>query len=268
MKINPKIVGILNVTPDSFSDGGEFLDQDKAVAHALQMVKDGAEIIDVGAESTHPDSRKVSAAEEIAVLDPVIKALKEKGIFISVDTHKPQVMKYCIELGADMINDVTGLKDPEALQVLVGYQVPIVLMYSRSKEAHAERKEGDSAGIIKEIKDFFTAKIAECKKAGIGQERLILDPGMGFFLGANPEPSLMVLKHLAEFKDLGCKIYISTSRKSFIGSVTGAEVSKRKAGTLATELWAVMQEVDYIRTHDVKQLADGLKMISAITKSK
>ena len=276
MSINPKIVGILNVTPDSFSDGGEFFspkggdasgwDTDKAVGHALEMVKNGADIIDVGAESTHPDSRKISADEEIKILDPVVRRLKEQGVTVSIDTYKPEVMKHGLELGADMINDVTGLKDSKAIELLAGYEVPIVIMYSRSKEAHAEKREGNVTVIIAEIKRFFDEKINQCVKAGISKERLILDPGMGFFLGANPEPSLMVLKHLKEFKDLGCRTYISTSRKSFIGSVTGAGVTERGAGTLATELWAALQKVDYIRTHDVKQLADGLKIISAISK--
>ena len=268
MSINPKMVGILNLTPDSFSDGGEFFDKDKAVKHALEMVKDGAKIIDVGAESTHPDSRKISAEEEINILDPVVKALKEQGVTVSIDTYKPEVMKHCLDLGVDMINDVTGLKDPKAIELLASYDVPIVIMYSRSKDAHAEKKEGGVTGIIAEIKRFFDAKIDQCVKAGISKERLILDPGMGFFLGSNPEPSLMVLKHLAQFKKLGCRIYISTSRKSFIGRVTGAEVAQRGPGTLATELWAAMQGVDYIRTHDVKQLADGLKMIQAINQTK
>ena len=276
--IKTKIVGILNITPDSFSDGGRFfsgdnLDVSKAVERALEMVEDGASIIDVGAESTHPDSRRVSAEEEIRVLQPVISELKTKGVKISVDTYKPEVIARALAWGVDMINDVTALKDPKSREILAsaaagqaGSDLPIVLMYSRNKDAHAEKSEWDHERIITEIKSFFYDKIEQCQAAGIQPQRLILDPGMGFFLGANPEPSLMVLKHLAEFKEFGLPLYVSTSRKSFIGTVTGAEVGERGAGTLATEIWAAIQGVDYIRTHDVQALSDSIKILSAINK--
>lgn len=264
MKKLPQILGIVNCTPDSFSDGGKYFDPKKAIEHAIALHKAGAHFIDLGAESTHPDSRKISAQEEIEQLTPIVTELVQQKIPVSIDTYKPEVMKHCLDLGASMINDVTGLANPQSYEVLSGSDIPIVVMYSRSTEAHAKREQGEYKVIVKEITQFFVNKIEACEKNGISQDRLILDPGMGFFLGKNPEPSLMVLKNLSEFQALGCKLLISTTRKSFIGSITGKDVQNRGAGTLATELWAAMQGVDYIRTHDVDQLQDGLTMIHAI----
>ncbi len=261
-----KIFGILNITPDSFSDGGKYEDLDLAIQHAVEMHQQGAEYIDIGAESTHPDSRKIEAEEEVRLLTPVVKVLKEQHpeIKLSIDTYKPEVMKEMLLLGVDAINDVTGLKSEESLQALAESEAKIVVMYSRSQDAHAEKVKGTYDHIVGEVKGFFYDKIAQCKSFGIHKERLILDPGMGFFLGANPEPSLKVLKHIEKLKELGCPLMISTSRKSFIGSITGKEIADRSAGTLATEIWSVAHGVDYIRTHEVDQLQDGIKMIQAI----
>lgn len=261
-----KIFGILNITPDSFSDGGKYQETDVAIQRAVELSQQGAAFIDIGAESTHPDSRKITAEEEIKALTPVVKGIQEKNLSakISIDTYRPEVMDAMLALGVDVINDVTGLKEIDAIKALATSDAKAVIMYSRSQDAHAMKVKGTYEHIIGELKGFFYDKIAQCESFGLHKERLILDPGMGFFLGANPEPSLKVLKQIAELKELGCPIMISTSRKSFIGTITGKEVQERAAGTLATEVWGVTQGVDYIRTHDVDQLQDAIKMINAI----
>ncbi|MBU0617851.1 MAG: dihydropteroate synthase, partial [Planctomycetes bacterium] len=252
-----RILGILNLTRDSFSDGGRFLEPDAAVAHARQLVADGADVVDLGAESTHPDSEDVSAEEEIARLTPVIETLKAEGVRVSVDTYKPAVMRRVLESDVDYINDVTALRDPASIAAVRDSDVRLILMHSRSAAARAERAEADPATIVDDIIRFFDERISTLTAAGIARYRLILDPGMGFFLGSNSEVSLAVLRDLRRLRKLNQPILISTSRKSFIGAVLGATdtprpVDQRGPGTLATEIWAVQHGAAYIRTHDVR----------------
>jgi dihydropteroate synthase len=263
-----EILGIVNVTRDSFSDGGKFLDSGAAVAQARQLVADGADVIDLGAESTHPDAEDVSAKVEIERLAPVIERLKADGVRVSVDTYKPAVIGHVLALGADFINDVTALHDPESIAAVRDSDAKLILMHSRSSTARAERAEADPATIVDEIVRFFEARIAALTAAGIARERLILDPGMGFFLGSNPEASLVVLRDLRRLTELGYPVLISTSRKSFIGAVLGGTepraIGGRLPGTLATEIWAADQGAAYIRTHDVRALTDALNMLKAV----
>jgi len=264
-----QIVGIVNVTRDSFSDGGMCLAPDVAVAHARQLVADGADIIDVGAESTHPDAEDVPAEKEITRLTPVIEGLREAGITISVDTYKPAVMRHVLAMGVAYINDVTALRDPDAVAAVRDADAKLILMHSRASRARAERVESDPATIVDEIIRFFERGTASLMEAGIARERLILDPGMGFFLGSNPEASLAVLRDLDRLRALDLPILVSTSRKSFIGSILGGAdrprpVAERGAGTLVTELWAAQHGVAYIRTHDVRALRDALTMLAAL----
>lgn len=264
-----QILGIVNVTRDSFSDGGAYLDPDAAVAHARRLVADGADIIDVGAESTHPDAEDVPAEFEAARLMPVIRTLKADGTRVSVDTHKPAVIRQALSLGVDFINDVTALRDPQSVAAARHSDAKLIIMHSRASAARAERGPADPATIVAEIIRFFEQRIAALTQAGIARERLILDPGMGFFLGSNPEVSLAVLRDLDDLIALELPILISTSRKSFIGAILGSEdaprpVEQRGAGTLATELWAIRRGVAYIRTHDVRALRDALKMLAAL----
>ena len=269
MRPMTKILGILNVTRDSFSDGGRYLHADAAVAHARQMVADGADIIDIGAESTHPDAEDVSADEEIARLAPVIERLKAAGIRVSVDTYKPAVMRQALGLGVDFINDVTALRDPEAVAAVRDVGARLIIMHSTASTARAERAEVDPETIIDRVIAFFERRVRELEQAGIARERLILDPGMGFFLSSNPGASLAVLRDLPRLAVLGCPLLVSTSRKSFIGALLGPPGSPRpafarSAGTLATELWAAAHGAAYIRTHDVAALRDALTIWSAI----
>jgi dihydropteroate synthase type 2 len=266
------ILGIVNVTRDSFSDGGKFLGPDAAVAHARRLVADGADVVDLGAESTHPDSEDVSAEEEIARLAPVIRPLKADGIRISVDTHKPVVMRNVLDLGVDYVNDITGLRDPESIAAVRGSDVKLIIMHSRAAAARAGRAAADPATIVDEIIHFFEQRIATLTSAGIARQRLILDPGMGLFLGDNPEASLAVLRDLERLHRFDLPLLISTSRKSFIGAVLGSTeaprpVDQRGPGTLATEIWALMHGAAYIRTHDVRALRDAMTVMAATART-
>ena len=262
-----KIVGILNVSLDSFSDGGQYFAPQNAIIKGKDLKEAGAHIIDIGAESSHPDSAKISVEEEIKRLAPVIQALKKDHLYISVDTYKPEVMEYVLNLGVNMINDITALSNPLSIEILNRYDAPIVLMYARNIDPKANKSVWESDQPTDVILSFFEKRLEHLVREGIKKERLILDPGMGFFLGSNPEPSLKVLKEINRFKQLGQKLYVSTSRKSFIGSILGRTINERGIGTLATEIWAVLQGVDYVRTHDVKPLNDALRMIQAIEEA-
>jgi dihydropteroate synthase type 2 len=264
-----QILGILNLTRDSFSDGGRYLAPDAALAHARQMVADGAAIIDLGAESTHPDAEDVPATEEIARLAPVIQALRAERVRISVDTYKPLVMRAVLSLGAEIINDVTALRNPEAIAAVRASSARVILMHSTATSARAERRDTPTTEITAQILAFFRTRIAELESAGISRERLILDPGMGLFLGRDPAVSLAVLRDLDHIAALGLPLCVSTSRKSFIGAVLGTPanprpVDQRGPGTLATELWAAQHGVEYIRTHDVRALQDMCMVWAAI----
>ena len=267
--VRPRILGIVNVTRDSFSDGGACLEPEAALAHARGLVADGADIIDLGAESTHPDAEDVPADVEIARLTPLIARLKGDGLAVSVDTYKPAVIRRVLSLGVDFINDVTALRDPESVAAVRDGDARLILMHSRASSARAERGQADPATIVDEILRFFEQRIAALAQAGIPCERLILDPGMGFFLGRDPLVSLAVLRDLGRLVGLGLPVLVSTSRKSFIGGLLGSPdaprpVDQRGAGTLATELWAVREGVAYVRTHDVRALCDALSLLSAL----
>lgn len=264
------ILGILNVTRDSFSDGGRYIDTTAAVEHARRMFAEGAEIIDVGAESTHPNAESVDANEEMVRLTPVISRLVDAGIPVSVDTSKPEVMRRVVELGATIINDVTGFRAPGSIEAVRDSDVRLIVMHSRALAARAESSCSDldvAADPTAEIMAWFGARIGAMVAGGIACERIIVDPGMGFFLGATAGPSLRVLRELARVRRLGFPVCVSTSRKSFIGAVLGCPVGERGAGTLATELWAAMQGVDFIRTHDVRACRDAIRMVEAIRGS-
>ncbi len=273
------IVGILNVTRDSFSDGGRYLDPDAAVAHGLELSSAGAAIIDVGAESTHPDADDVPDDEQIRRLTPVVRQLKAEGVTVSIDTHRPAVMAAMLELGADWINDVTALADPEAVAVLRASDARIVLMHAMrtprnnggGSPARAEAIDTDPDAIVPRIEQFFRQRLESLADAGIDPSRVVLDPGMGFFLGRDPAVSLRVLRALPKLRELGRPLWVSTSRKSFIGQVLGTSdeprpTDRRAAGTLATELWAASHGAEYIRTHDVAALADAWRLWQAIER--
>lgn len=271
-----QILGIVNLTADSFSDGGRFLEPQTAIAHARQLLADGADILDLGAESTHPRAQRVSADVEIARLTPVVEALKADGARLSIDTCKFEVMRRMLELGVEFINDVTGLADPRSRAVLRGSSARIIVMHS-IREVRADVDDGRASArsmvapeeIVAHSLQFFHDRLEILASDGIKRERLILDPGMGFFVGDSPAASLNLLRNIEEFRGLRCPLLISTSRKSFLGAIlesagTPRPIGERGAGTLAAELWAASQGVEYIRTHDVRALRDGLRVWAAI----
>ncbi len=259
-----KIIGILNITADSFSDGGRYLDTATAVEKGLSLVAQGADLVDVGAESSSPDGERISAREEIERLTPVIEALKREGVRVSVDTYKPEVMRHVISLGVDMINDITALRAPSAIKAIRDAGIPVVIMFARNQGPHAERVWRDHTTVMAKIKEFFAHRLKALHDAGIADDRIIIDPGMGLFLGSTPEPSLMVLRHIETLKEFGRELYLSTSRKSFIGRVIDRPIQSRGIGTLATEIWGYLHGVSYVRTHEPEPLRDAIRMIQAI----
>lgn len=260
-----RIFGVVNMTRDSFSDGGVYLDVDDALTHARTLRADGAEVIDIGAESTNPDAEAVSAEEEIARLTPVVEQLLSEGATLSVDTHKPQVMQAMLDLGVQWINDVTGCRDPRTIAALAQSRCRVVLMHSTAARARADRKYVAAGEVMPAIRRFFVHQLEVLTAAGIKRERIVLDPGLGFFIGSNPEASLAVLRGLDQLHALGQPIMVAASRKSFIGALLeSAEeprpVAGRSAGTLAVELFAAAKGAEFVRTHDVRALHDALKL--------
>jgi len=254
------IMGVLNITPDSFSDGGLFVDLDKAVKHAKQMLKDGADIIDIGGESTRPGSEPITEEEELQRVNPVVRELiKKVNVPISIDTYKPKVAEKCLESGAHLVNDITGLGNKEMIKLAAKYKVPVVLMHMKGmpKDMQENPVYND---VVKEIKDFLSGRINEAKKAGI--KDIIIDPGIGF--GKTTEHNLQILKRLNEFKDLGCPVLVGPSRKSFIGSITGLPVNERLEGTLASVAIAVMHGANIVRVHDVKECKRAVQIADAV----
>lgn len=258
-----KIVGILNVTRDSFSDGKRYLDTQHAIEHGLKVASDGADIIDIGAEATSVNSEKISAEEEIKRLTPVIQALKQQNISVSVDTYKPEVMEHAISLGVDMINDVSGLADEEAIRVVREANIPVVIMFNRNPDIRARAISEDHTTVMGEMETFFSERLKALHEAGIPDDNIIIDPGMGLFIGGT-KSSLMVLRHIERLKRFGRDIYVSVSRKSVIGEVLNQPIESRGIGTLAAEIWSYMHGVSYIRTHEPGPLRQSIRMIQAI----
>jgi dihydropteroate synthase type 2 len=259
------IFGILNVTRDSFSDGGRYLEPGAAVAHALEMVRDGADVVDVGAASSHPEAEEVSAAEEIERLEPVVRELVERQISVSVDTWQPAVQTYAVGAGASWINDVRGFGDVSVHPALAASRARLVVMHSIGGGARATREETQAESVWEGIVTFFDEKLATLERAGVGRDRLVVDPGMGLFLGASPAPSVYVLHRLGELRErYRLPVFVSVSRKSLVGRLAGRDVSRRDAASLATELFAVEQGATIIRTHEPRLLRDALAVQQAL----
>lgn len=250
------IMGILNVTPDSFSDGGKYNSVDAALKQAKKMVADGAKIIDVGGESTRPGYERISDEEEIARVVPVIKALlREVPAIISIDTYKSAVARAAIEAGAHMINDIWGAKaDPEMANVAAQYNVPIILMHNRQNQIYKNYWEDFKADIEKSI--------AIAKRAGVPEEHIILDPGIGFV--KNLEQSIETMQRLDELSAMGYPVLLATSRKRMIGSILNLPVDERVEGTAATCAFGVMKGCHIMRVHDVKEVARTVKVVDAL----
>lgn len=255
------IMGILNITPDSFSDGGDFIDVEKAVEHAKNMVRDGADIIDVGGESTRPGALEVSAKEELKRILPVVgRLVKEVDVPVSVDTYKAQVAEEVLKAGAHMINDVWGLqRDRSMAEVIAKHQVPVIIMHNQKGTEYKN-------DLVEEIKLFLSKSIQIALAAGIKRENIIIDPGIGF--GKNPEQNIQVMARLKELNDLGYPILLGTSRKSMIGKILDLPPKERVEGTIATTVLGIVQGVDIVRVHDVKENFRAARVTDAITRSK
>ena len=257
------LMGVLNVTPDSFSDGGIFFDKKKAVAHGLRMVEDGADMIDVGGESTRPGSKPVEQEEELRRVIPVIESLgKEVEVPISIDTNKAVVAQRAIEAGAQIINDISGLHyDPSLAQVAAREDAPLVLMHIRGTPETMQRAV-HYGSLFSDIIRYLKDSIQMAESAGLDPGQIIIDPGIGF--GKTVEDNLLILKHLYEFRILGKAILVGTSRKSFIGEILNAEVENRLEGTLSSIAVGVLNGAHLIRSHDVLQAKRAIAVADAI----
>lgn len=262
----PRVMGILNVTPDSFSDGGRYLDPAAALARARQMVAEGAAIIDVGGESTRPGAAAVAVEEEIARVVPVIEALAaEIPVPVSVDTSKPEVMRAAVAAGAGLINDVRALQQPDALAAAAELQVPVCLMHMQG-EPRTMQQAPHYADVVAEVREFLAQRVAACVAAGIARERILLDPGFGF--GKTLAHNLSLLKHLPVLHELGQPLVVGMSRKSMIGAVLDAPLEERLYGSLAVAALGAWLGAAIVRVHDIKASADALKMVAAVQTAK
>ena len=261
-------MGVLNVTPDSFSDGGQFNEINSAILHVDKMLKNGADIIDIGGESTKPGSEPVSANEESKRIIPLIRTIKNeyKDILISVDTYKSSVAKKAIEAGADFVNDISGLTfDDEMVSLLAQRNIPVVIMHINGKPKTMQKNILYS-DLISDIKRFFIKQCEYAINSGIKENNIIIDPGIGF--GKTFDHNFTLLKRLKEFEDLGFPILIGPSRKAFIGDVLNLPSNERVEGTIATIVAGILNGANIIRVHDVKEIKRATIVTEKILKAK
>ncbi|SIT66252.1 Dihydropteroate synthase [Ectothiorhodosinus mongolicus] len=260
----PRIMGVLNVTPDSFSDGGQYLDPELALDRAWEMVEQGADFIDIGGESTRPGAADVALEEELRRVVPLLKSLVPAlPVPVSIDTSKPEVMRAACDLGVALINDVRALRAPGALQVAASGEVAVCLMHMQG-EPRQMQENPCYTDVVSEVRDFLYERLQACEAAGIARERVMLDPGFGF--GKTLEHNLALLRHLADLLIEGRPLLIGVSRKSMIAKLLGDERSpaRRIMGSVAAALWAVQQGAQVVRVHDVQETRDALQILKAV----
>jgi dihydropteroate synthase len=257
----PVVMGVLNVTPDSFSDSGLHADARAAVAHGLRMVEEGAAIVDVGGESTRPGAAPVDTAEELARVLPVIEALARHGVPLSVDTSKPEVMRAAVAAGAAMINDVRALRAPGALEAAAESGAAICVMHMQG-EPRDMQADPSYADVVGEVRDFLVARVEACIAAGIAAERLCIDPGIGF--GKRPEHNLELLRRLDELTRGDLPVLVGVSRKSIVGRLTGRATGDRLAGSVALAALAAERGAAIVRAHDVAATVDAVRVGAAL----
>jgi len=262
-----RIMGVLNVTPDSFSDGGRFYDLESAIEGGLSLAGEGADIIDVGGESTRPGSRPVGSKEQIRRVVPVIKRLSKRvKIPLSIDTQRADVARAALDAGAAIVNDISGLTyDKKIAKVAADYKAGLVLMHMKGTPRTMQRNPSYGC-LIGDITKYLKVSINKALDAGVGKKQIMIDPGIGF--GKTTEHNLQIIKHLSEFKSLGYPLLIGTSRKSVIGNVLNVPVDNRLMGTAATVVYAILEGANIIRVHDVKETKQLIKMTGAIEKVK
>jgi dihydropteroate synthase len=258
-----QVMGILNVTPDSFSDGGQFQVRDAALRHVEQMLAEGVDIIDVGGESTRPGAASISLQAELDRVVPVIEAIRERfGVPVSVDTSKPEVMRLAVAAGAAMVNDVCALQEAGALEVCAGLSVPVCLMHMQGLPRTMQQAP-QYTDVVWDVGQFFEERITACEQAGITRNRLILDPGFGF--GKTLQHNLNLLRRLGEFSLLKLPILVGVSRKSMIGALLdNRPVDGRLYGSVAAAVIAAMNGAKIIRVHDVKATVDAIRIVNAV----
>ncbi|WMS86492.1 dihydropteroate synthase [Pleionea litopenaei] len=256
-----QVMGILNVTPDSFSDGGHFNSRDKALAHAEEMISNGVDIIDVGGESTRPGAAEVSVQEEIDRVIPLVEALVEYAIPVSIDTSKPEVMRAAVNAGASLINDVRALQTPGALEAAVECQVPVCLMHMQGQPRTMQHAPSYQ-DVILDVMAFLAQRVQDCEAAGLSRALLSIDPGFGF--GKSLQHNLQLLRHLSQFKQMKLPLLVGISRKTMLGEITGKSVEDRVSASVAAAVIAAYQGANIIRVHDVSETVDAMKLVDAL----
>ena len=271
-----RLIGILNMTQDSFSDGGLYLEPERACAHAEKLIADGADLVELGPASSHPDAQSVRASLEIERLETVVDALRKRDIPLAVDSFQMETQRWCLTRGIEVINDIQGFRDRELWSELAAVSCDLVVMHSVQDSGPATRATNlggaSPSEVVERISEFLENRLADLCAAGIDRERIIVDPGLGFFLSPSPEPSLAALRGIAALRRrLECRVLISVSRKSFLGALCVDDgegppraVEDRLAATLAAELFAVRQGADFIRTHAVRELRDAIRVSLAL----
>lgn len=254
-------MGIVNVTPDSFSDGGHLLDAQAAIRHALKLRDDGADILDVGGESTRPGAAAVPVDEEIRRVLPLIEALVSDGCVVSIDTRKPAVMRAALDAGAAMVNDVTALRAPGALTTLAASDAAVCLMHMQG-EPQTMQQAPRYDDVVEEVRRFLQGRVQACVAAGIARERLVIDPGFGF--GKTLEHNLALIKHLNRLAESGVPVMAGLSRKSMLGTLTGRDVGTREFAGVAAQLAAVARGARVLRVHNVTAMRDALAVWNAV----
>ena len=258
----PQVMGVLNVTPDSFSDGGDFFLLDRAVARALQMEAEGAAIVDIGGESTRPGAEPVSVEEEIGRVVPVIEALQSRlKVPISIDTRKPQVMRAAVRAGAGLINDINALREPGAIEAAVECGTPVCLMHMQG-EPRTMQTDPRYANVVGEVADFLQKRVSACEQSGLSREKILLDPGFGF--GKTVSHNLQLLAQLDTLTRSGLPIVVGLSRKSMIGKLLGLEPGERLPASIALAVLAVERGARLVRSHDVAATWQALQMVAAL----
>lgn len=258
----PHVMGIVNVTPDSFSDGGKFETTEKAVERALQLVAEGADILDIGGESTRPGAAPVSMEEELKRVIPVIEQLsKVAEVPLSIDTYKPEVMRAAIAAGADMVNDVRALQEPGALEIMAKSNAGVCLMHMQGTP-QTMQVNPRYEDVVAEVKTFLSERLSAANRAGIDSERIVLDPGFGF--GKRTEHNIALLQGLQSIAGLGRPLLVGLSRKSVLGQIVGDDGDSRLHASIAAAVISAMKGARIVRVHDVKATADALKVVAAI----